>query len=90
MYLSSDPVDVLDLPGVCGNPASALHDQQDRRGGDHHHPLPIFPGTLPSPLPHQLDMALLLRGILRHDRYRCWGGADYSVLRLLLFVCNKR
>lgn len=60
MYLSSDPVDILDLPGVGGDPASALHDQQDWRGGDDHHPLPVLPGPVSGPLSLQLDLAFLL------------------------------
>lgn len=58
--LSLDPLDVLHLPGICGNSASALHDQQDGRSRDNHHPLPVLPGPVPGPLPFQLDLALLL------------------------------
>lgn len=85
-----DSVDILHLLGVGGHPASAFHDQQDWWGRNHHHPLPVLPGTLQSPLPHQLDMEVLLWGILWHDRHRCRGGADHPLLWLLLFVCNKR
>ena len=60
----SDIVDLLHLPGVGGHPATALHDQQDRGGGDHHHPLPVLPGPLPRLVPRQLDLALLFRGLL--------------------------
>lgn len=82
-------MDLLHLPGVRGYPSSAVHDQQDRGSGDHHHPLPVLPGPLPRPLSRQLDLALLLRGLLRPH---CCGGRscpDYSILRLLLPVHNK-
>lgn len=59
LLLSSDSLDVLHLSGVGSNPAPALHDQQDRRGGDDHHPLPVLPGSLSSPLSLQLDLAFL-------------------------------
>lgn len=85
-----DSVDILHLLGVGSYPAPAFHDQQDRWGWDHHHPLPVFPGTLQSSVPHQLDMEVLLWGVLWHDCHRRWGGADHPLLRLLLFVCNKR
>ena len=56
----TDPVDILHLPGGCGNPAATLHDQQDGRGGDHHEPLPLRPRRLPCPLHPKLDLPLLL------------------------------
>lgn len=86
----SDLVDLLHLPGVSGHPAAALHDQQDRGGGDHHHPLPVLPGPLPSPVPRQLDLALLLRGLLRPHRRGGRRRPDHPVLRLLLPVHHER
>jgi len=58
-----DSLDVLHLPGVGRHPAAVVHDQQDRRGGDHHQPLPVCPRQLPRPVHTQLDLPLLLRGI---------------------------
>ena len=88
IYLSTDPVDVLHLPGVGCNPASALHDQQDRRGGDNHHPLPVLPGPVSGPLSLQLDLALLLWRLLWHDRHCGRSGPDCPLLRLLLPLCH--
>lgn len=80
MHLQSDPLDLLHLPGVGGNPAAALHDQQNWRGGDHHHTLPVLSGPVPGPLHLQLGVALLFRRLLRYDRHRGWTGTDYPVL----------
>lgn len=52
------PLDLLHLFGVSGHPATALHDQQDRRGRDHHHTLPVLPGTVSGTLSSQLDLAV--------------------------------
>lgn len=82
-------MDLLHLPGVSGHPAAALHDQQDRGGGDHHHPLPVLPGPLPRPVPRQLDLALLLRGLLRPHRRGGRRRPDHPVLRLLLLVHHE-
>lgn len=82
-------MDIFYLLGVSGHTTSALHDQQDGRSWDHHHPLPVLPGSVQSSLPHQLDMEVLLWGVLWYDCHRCWSGADHPLLRLLLFVCNK-
>jgi len=85
-----DSVDVLNLPGVGGDPATAVHDQQDRRGGDDHEPLPVCTRQLPSTLHPQLDLPLLLRGIPRLNRRCCGMCPNRTVLRFLLSVYHKR
>ena len=39
----------------------------------------FFSGSVPCPLPHQLDLALLLRGFLWHDRHRGRRGPDHPL-----------
>ena len=85
-----DSVDVLNLPGVGGDPATAVHDQQDRRGGDDHESLPVCTRQLPSTLHPQLDLPLLLRGIPRLNRRRCGMCPNRAVLRFLLSLYHKR
>lgn len=85
-----DPVDFLHLPGIGCYPPSAFHDQQNRGSWDHHDSLPFLLGPVPCLVPDQLDLALLLWGFLWPHSCCCWCGADYSVLRFLLFVCYER
>lgn len=63
-FLNPGPLDLLDLLGVCGHHAAALHDHQDGRGRVHHHPLPVLPWPVPSPLYRQLAVALPHRELL--------------------------
>uniref|UniRef100_A0A3Q2W5E6 KDEL endoplasmic reticulum protein retention receptor 3 n=3 Tax=Haplochromini TaxID=319058 RepID=A0A3Q2W5E6_HAPBU len=87
--LPPDPVDLLHLSGSSGHNATALHDHQDRRGGVHHHPLPVLPRPLQSPLHRQLGVALSHRGLLRPDRGGVRRRADHLLLRFLLPLRHK-
>uniref|UniRef100_A0A2K5KKC0 KDEL endoplasmic reticulum protein retention receptor 1 n=1 Tax=Cercocebus atys TaxID=9531 RepID=A0A2K5KKC0_CERAT len=80
----SDPLDLLHLPGVGGHLATAVHGEQDWRGGDHHQPLLVCAGRLPHALSLQLDLALPFRGLLRPHRHRGRPGPDSPLLRFLL------
>ena len=64
--------------------ASTPNDLRHRRSWKHHKSLPILPRILPSPVPHQLDLAILLRRILRQYRRCCRMRANRSLHRLLL------
>ncbi|MEQ2192865.1 hypothetical protein XENOCAPTIV_018670 [Xenoophorus captivus] len=87
--LHSDLVDLLHLPGVRCHNAPALHDHKDRRGGVHHHPLPVLPRPLQSPLHSQLGVALPHGGLLRPDRRRVRSRSDHFLLRLLLSLRHE-
>uniref|UniRef100_A0A2K5I766 KDEL endoplasmic reticulum protein retention receptor 1 n=1 Tax=Colobus angolensis palliatus TaxID=336983 RepID=A0A2K5I766_COLAP len=80
----SDPLDLLHLPGVGGHLATAVHGEQDWRGGDHHQPLLVCAGRLPHALSLQLDLALPFRGLLRPHCHRGRPGPDSPLLRFLL------
>lgn len=56
---------------------------------DHHHPLPLLPGPLSCSVSGQLDLALLLRGVLWSHCCGGWCRPDHSLLRLLLLVHYK-
>lgn len=86
----ADPVDIFNLPRGSGHLAAAVHDQQDGRGGDHHKPLSVRPGLVQSTLHLQLDLPLLLRGLLRLHCCCRWLCADRPLLRLLLPLHFKR
>lgn len=88
--LHPDYVDLLHLPGGRGHNATALYDHKDGWGRVHHHPLPVLPRPLPSPLHCQLGVALPHRGLLRPDRCGVRRCADHFLLWFLLPLCYKR
>ena len=63
MFCNSDSVDFLYLPGVCGNSASVVHDQQDWRSGVDYVTLSFRPGPLPRSLHSELGLPILHRGL---------------------------
>lgn len=82
-------MDLLHLPWISGHPSTALYDQQDWGGWDHHYPLPVLSGPLPRFVSCQLDLALLFRGLFWPYCCGGWCSPDHSILRLLLLVHHK-
>lgn len=77
-------LDVLHLSGVGGHSAAALHGVQDGRGRDDHIALSLRARILQGFVHPELDLPLLLRGLLRHHRHRSRLRPDDPLLRFLL------
>ncbi len=74
----------------CSNIAPVIYDFKNRRGWEHYVSLFIRFGIVSWIVYSQLDLPLLRRKLLRFDRYYCWHSANYSILRLFLFVYYQR
>jgi hypothetical protein len=56
---SVDPMDVLDLAGVCRNPAAALHASENGGGGNNHNALYLRPRGIPDVVYPELVVQIL-------------------------------
>lgn len=72
-----------------GHPAAAIPAPENRRGGDHHDPLPVCTGHVPSTVYPELDLEILVGGTLGWNRGHGGHCADGAILGLLLDLLHQ-